>query len=304
MATKRRKNAQDGKDEADSPGNLTRKTQTDFTATNRGSAPMAGACREFAPDNLRCIRSIGAPLHPPMKTDRFFYSAAGAIMLLLTFTGFFAFFSAGKGFGGGEITPAIRGLVITHGVAITLWYVLFLVQSLLVASRNTRIHMKLGWSAIVLGLVIVGSGIPVAVKSVALNRGFVFFGMNYTDFLLVMLVELAAFAAFLSVGLLRRKRPEVHRPMMLLAGLSLLIGATTRIPFLVDLFGGGDARTAFFGPVYTLMVLLVVVRLATTRKLDRPLAIGSAAMMAAFLIAEVLSRTDAWRQATLALIGS
>ena len=92
--------------------------------------------------------------------------------------------------------------------------------------------------------------------------------------------------------------------MMLLAGLSLLIGATTRIPFLVDLFGGGDARTAFFGPVYTLMVLLVVVRLATTRKLDRPLAIGSAAMMATYVIAEILSRTGAWRQATLALIGS
>jgi len=237
-----------------------------------------------------------------MKTDRYFYSAAGAIMLLLTFIGFFAFFSAGKTAGGHELTPQIRGLVITHGVAITLWYVFFFVQSLLVASRNTRIHMKLGWGSIALGLVIIGSGIPVAVRSAALNPGFVFFGMNYTDFLLVMIVEVVTFAVFLSVGLIKRKRPEVHRPMMLLAGLSLLIGATTRIPFLVDLFGGGDSRMAFFGPVYALMVILVAVRFAMTRKLDRPLAIGSAAMMVVDLSAEMLSRTDAWRQIASGLV--
>lgn len=239
-----------------------------------------------------------------MKPDRFFYSAAGAIMLLLTFAGFFAFFTKGQGFGGGQITPAIRGIVITHGVAVTLWYVLFFVQSVLIASRNRQLHMKLGWSGVLLGLVIVVSGVPVAIRSVAHNTGFVFFGMNYTDFLLVMLVEIAAFAVFLSIGLLTRKRPSVHRPMMLLAGLSLLIGATTRIPLLFNLYGGPDSRTAFFGPVFTLMVLLIVVRLVATKKLDRPLAIGSVVMMAAFVVAEVLSRTDAWRQATLVLIGN
>jgi hypothetical protein len=239
-----------------------------------------------------------------MKPDRFFYSAAGAIMLLLTFIGFIAFYTAGKTASGSELTPEIRGLVIIHGVSITLWYVLFFVQSLLVASRNTRIHMKLGWSSVVLGLVIVGSGIPVAVRSAALNPGFAFFGMNYTDFLLVMLVELAAFGAFLSMGLLNRRRPEVHRPMMLLAGLSLLIGATTRIPFLVGLFGGWESRTAFFGPVYALMVLLIVVRFVATRKLDRPLAIGSVVMMVAFVVAEMLSRTDAWRPIAAAIIGN
>ncbi|HUG09629.1 MAG TPA: hypothetical protein VMM36_01385 [Opitutaceae bacterium] len=238
-----------------------------------------------------------------MKFDRYFYSAAAAIMLLLTFAGFFAFFTKGTGFGGGQITPAIRGVVITHGVAVTLWYVLFFVQSVLIASRNRQLHMKLGWSGVVLGLVIVISGVPVAIRSVALNTGFVFFGMNYTDFLLVMLVEIAAFAVFLSVGLFARKRPSVHRPMMLLAGLSLLIGATTRIPFLFNLYGGPDSRTAFFGPVFTLMVLFVAVRLAATRKLDRPLALGSALMMAAFVGAEILSRTDAWRQILVAIIG-
>lgn len=239
-----------------------------------------------------------------MKFDRYFYSAAAAIMLLLTFAGFFAFFTKGTGFGGVEITPAIRGIVITHGVAVTLWYVLFFVQSVLIASHNRQVHMKLGWSGLALGLVIVVSGIPVAIRSVAHNQGFVFFGMNYTDFLLVMLVEIAAFAVFLAVGLLTRKRPSVHRPMMLLAGLSLLIGATTRISFLFNLYGGPDSRMAFFGPVCTLMVLLIAARFVATKRLDRPLAIGSVATIVTYVSAEMLSRTDAWRQATLALIGN
>jgi uncharacterized membrane protein YraQ (UPF0718 family) len=106
------------------------------------------------------------------------------------------------------------------------------------------------------------------------------------------------------VGLLKRKRPEVHRPMMLLAGLSLLLGATTRIPFLVELFGGGESRMAFFGPVYALMLFIIVVRLAVTRRLDRPFAIGSVVMMVAFVVAEMLSRTDLWRTIAAAITKS
>jgi hypothetical protein len=52
------------------------------------------------------------------------------------------------------------------------------------------------------------------------------------------------------------------------------------------------------------MVLLIVVRLAVTRKLDRPFAIGSVAMMVAFVVAEMLSRTDLWRPIAAAMTKS
>jgi hypothetical protein len=37
-------------------------------------------------------------------------------------------------------------LVFVHGAAMTIWLMLFLVQSLLVPARKLRIHMKLGWA--------------------------------------------------------------------------------------------------------------------------------------------------------------
>jgi hypothetical protein len=47
---------------------------------------------------------------------------------------------------------------------------------------------------------------------------------------LVMLIEVALFTAFVLAGVLLRKRPKVHKAMMLLASLSILAGATVRMP--------------------------------------------------------------------------
>ncbi len=59
-----------------------------------------------------------------------------------------------------------------------------------------------------------------------------FFGMEYRRFLLIMFTEIAMYTVFVTVGVLARKRPKIHRPMMLLASLTILAGATARMPFL------------------------------------------------------------------------
>ena len=83
---------------------------------------------------------------------------------------------------------------------------------------------------------------------------------------------------------------------------SLLLGATTRIPSLVALFGGHDSRVAFFGPVFVLGALLILVRSLLTRKFDRWLATGHGVMVVAYLVAEQISRTEAWHQVAVALL--
>ncbi len=231
-----------------------------------------------------------------MNSDRVFYSTAAAINLIIMFVGFVAFYTSGRGEGGRVVDPGIMPVVIVHGMSITAWYVLSLVQSLLITAKNRRLHMKLGWSAVGLALVIAVSGVMVAVRSVRGSSGFVFFGMAYnSDFLLVMFAEIAVFTALVAAGLLLRKRPPIHRAMMLCASLSLLLGATTRIPSVVALFGGHSSRVAFFGPVFVLAAVLLVVRSAMTRKFDRGFATGYAVMVVVYLAAEQLSRTEAWR---------
>lgn len=238
-----------------------------------------------------------------MKTNRAFYSLAAALNLLVTFVGFMPFYTSGRGQNDRVIAPEIFTLVAVHGLAITAWYVLSLAQALLIATGNRRLHMKLGWSAVGLGIVIITSGVMVAIRSVQSAPGLVIFGMAYPDFLLVMFAEIAAFAAFLVTGLMTRKQPEIHRSMMLLASLSLLLGATARMPFLTELFGG-DNVLGFTGPVFALGLGILLLRLVVTRTLDRWFAAGHAWMMITYLGAEQLSRTDTWRHLATSILAS
>lgn len=240
-----------------------------------------------------------------MKSDRFFHATAAALNLVIMFVGFSAFYTSGHGEHGRIIAPAIYPLVLVHGMAVTAWYVLSLAQALLITVKNRRFHMKLGWAAAGLVPVVAVSGVLVAIRSAQGAPGFVFFGMNYQlDFLLVMLTEIAVFTGLVIAGILTRKRPEIHRAMMLSASLSLLLGATTRIPSLVSLFGGDASRVAFFGPVFVYAALLLLVRCLMTRSFDRWFATGYAVIVVVYLLAEQVSRTGAWHQMAAALLRS
>jgi hypothetical protein len=92
---------------------------------------------------------------------------------------------------------------------------------------------------------------------------------------------------------LNRKRPRIHRPMMMLASLVLVSGATARIAQLNSIFGL-HLWMALFGPLVALGALLLLVRAAMTRSVDRPLAVGLAIYAVVTLIAGRLAMTNMW----------
>jgi hypothetical protein len=233
-----------------------------------------------------------------VRIDRFFFSGAAGVFLALLLAGFHPFFLHGTHFDGSKIDPSIFWIVTVHGIAITAWFVLFLAQSLLIAVRNRRVHMTLGWSAIAIGIAVAGSGTLVAIRSVQLTPGFVFFNMEYPRFLLAMFMEMAMFTAFLASGIVTRKKPRVHRPMMLLTGLAILPGATSRIPMLYPVFGH-SGWVGLFGPAFCLGALLLLLRQTMTRKFDPWFAGGYAIWVIAYIASTNLSLTDTWsRMAT------
>lgn len=228
-----------------------------------------------------------------MKPDRFFYSAAGALFLAFTVIGFQHYIFAGKHFDGSPIDPTMLAIVVAHSSAIFAWFLLFFVQSVLVASRNRRVHMKLGWAAVAIAVTIVVTGPLVAFRSIRLVPSQVVFDWPGPQFLLIMYTEIALFAVFIAIGVLNRTRPRVHRPMMLLASLSIVSGATGRIAMVGSIFGLHQ-WIALFGPVVTLGVLLMLVRLAMTRRFEREFAVGFAAFVVVSLVVSRLAMTDVW----------
>jgi hypothetical protein len=228
-----------------------------------------------------------------MKPDRFFYTAAGAIFLVLIVLGFQQYIFHGKHSDGSPIAPVMLAIVVAHSSAIFLWFVGFFVQALLISTHNRRVHMTLGWGVVGIAALIVVTGPLVATRSLQVDPSQVIFDWPSRQFLLVMYTEIALFAAFVTMGVLNRKRPRVHRPMMLMASLAILSGATARIAQLGSVFGYHH-WIGLFGAVASLGALLLVVRAAMTRSFDRQFAMGLAAMVVVTLVAGRLAMTNMW----------
>ncbi|MGA8034726.1 MAG: hypothetical protein WA823_11355 [Candidatus Acidiferrales bacterium] len=229
-----------------------------------------------------------------MKKDPWFYSVTGALFIVLMLIGFRAFWLHGAGNSGRVIEPTIFRLDAVHGTAIATWFVLFFVQALLIGTRNRRVHFTLGWGAIAVGLTIAFTGSWVAIRSVQVSPPDLhFFGMLYWRFLSMMLMEIALFTAFVTIGILARKKPKIHRAAMLTASLCLLSGATARIPFFYLIFPP-TSWVGLFAPVFCIGAALLVIRSLLTRSFDRSFAVTYAALVVLFIASAELALTDAW----------
>jgi hypothetical protein len=238
----------------------------------------------------------GLPIHSRqtgIKPDRLFYTAAGAIFLLLTVIGFRHYIFGGKHDDGTPIDPSNLTTVIVHSSSIFAWYVMFLVQSLLISTHNRRLHMKLGCSVLVIASMIGLTGPLVAIRWTHLNPNTVVFDWTSLQFLLIMYAAIAMYVVFVTIGVLNRKRPRIHRPMMLLACLSMLTAATTRVPLINSVFGS-HTWTGLYGPVVSLGALLVLMRLAITRRIDRELAVAYGAFVVLTVAVSRLAVTNVW----------
>jgi hypothetical protein len=124
--------------------------------------------------------------------------------------------------------PPLTPLLLVHGIIGTAWIGLFLGQSLLVASHRIQLHKRLGivGGLSASGLVIVGTMTAVD----ALRRDVGPFGIDpRTWFLGVPLAGTVLFGVLVAVALTKRRSPETHRRLMLLATITLLNPALGRM---------------------------------------------------------------------------
>ncbi len=227
-----------------------------------------------------------------MKRDRFFYSATAAIFLVLILLGFQHYIFGARLADGSPINPPMLAAIVAHSTAVFAWYLLYFAQTLLIATRNRRVHAKLGWSVLLIAGAIAVTGPLAAFRETTIENATVF-DWPARPFLLVMLAEIALYLAFVTLGVLTRKQPRVHRPMMLLAGLSLISGATGRIPLVSSIFGLHQWM-ALFAPVAVLGGLFLLLRWAMTHSIDRVLAIGYAALVLSTLLVSRIAMTSLW----------
>lgn len=242
---------------------------------------------------------MNTPRPKTSPQERWFYFSASVTLLALTFIGFRMFYLEGRAFPGRPLTPPIRGLLIAHGIMMTVWILMAVVQPLLIATRHRRAHMTLGSIGAVLACAMVIVGVKVGIEAARFAPPQLrHFGLAPKEFMAVPVIGILNFAAFVLIGILARRRPDVHRPMMLLASLTVVSAALGRIPVLNAWYAGTWLEPIFTANLITVLlgVILLGAKCIVSRSFDRPFAMGVAGMTAFVVAISLGSKTQAWDQ--------
>lgn len=239
----------------------------------------------------------GAPLTRD-RMERMFYLLSGCVLLVVVALGFQQFYLHGRANNGGPVTQQIAPLVFLHGILMSGWIVLFVAQSSLIVRGNRKLHMSLGVAGAVLAACLVVVGLATAIASVHYNPEEYKHIWGARRFLSLMLANILGFGILAGIGLKYRRRPEVHRPMMLLATLFAAGPAGFfRIPWISGpVVGVIHTIFAVWVPMLALGILLLLLKWSMTRSFDRYVATGLIGIVLVCLVQFFVSTTAWWYQ--------
>jgi hypothetical protein len=227
------------------------------------------------------------------RTDAAFYLIMAIASTCLVFLGFARTYYLKPFFG----TPALRPLLHIHGAVFSVWMLIFVTQTALIASNRRSMHRRLGYAAGIFAVAMIVLGLLVAFNTARLGHGNAV--VDAETLFLISLGDIVTFAIFLGLGFLWRRTQEVHQRFMLLAVVAgLLSAAIPRAP----LIGGHPAAMGltglaflFAGPIYDLV----------TRRRIHPVYIWGCLFSLATIVPVriALGATPAWHHIAKWLVG-
>jgi len=174
------------------------------------------------------------------------------------------------------------------------WVILFLVQSILILTGRRRLHLVIGPLGGVLAAAIVILGITVAPLSVQFSPQIYATLGGPRPFLATMFVQMLSFGTLVGIGLVYRRRPEIHRPMMLLATVVIQSGSLGRFPYIQNL--AAFPPLYVWGPVLLFGGLLFVLQWGMNRTPNRWYLMGYAGMAVASFLSVAVGSSALWNR--------
>lgn len=138
-------------------------------------------------------------------------------------------------------TLDLHWLLHLHGVVFTSWLILLIAQATLVYRGRTDLHQKLGtYVGVGWGVLVFTVGLSVAFGTISPAVGREFNDLQgFLASFVITLPSMLAFGVLFGAALIYRKRPAVHKRLMIVATLALLSAATARLGrYLLGLSGG------------------------------------------------------------------
>lgn len=222
--------------------------------------------------------------------DRRLFAAAAILFPLTVLVGFAPTYYL-KGLFGGP--PLQSWLLHAHGLLMSAWVTLFVTQVWFISSKRVRLHRRLGYAGIGLGLLILPVGLITALRAAKYSSTFAPPGISPLAFIVVPAFDLLMFAGLFGAAIYYRRQPSTHKRLMLLTAINFLPPAIARISI--------PALTAtgplwFFGFPAVLALLCVVWDAWHNGRLNRVFLVGTAALIASYVVRLAIMGTEGWMQ--------
>jgi len=156
---------------------------------------------------------------------KYFYFFMSLVIVVVIVYGFS--FTIGKNL----IHPAVPRpwILYVHATVFSSWLVFFVVQSTLVRSRKVQWHRRMGLFGIALGTLIPIVGVSTAIAMGRFNTMSLHATHAESD-LIIPLFDMVCFTSTFPLAVYWRKKPELHRRLMLVATCALTAAGFGRFP--------------------------------------------------------------------------
>jgi hypothetical protein len=224
-----------------------------------------------------------------------FYVCMAGVFVLIAFGGFIPTYWAKM------LTGSFSGAPIhhIHGAFFFTWTLFFLVQTALVANGRVTDHRAWGLAGISLATAMAFTVVLLSIHSMKAAE-FINMGDQARRFSIVALSGLALFATFFTLAIIKSRRAEVHKRLMLLAMIPLMQAAMARVflTFFAPPGPLGPPPVFVAVPPGIFVDLLIVAAILYdwhTRGRPHPVyLIGGPAILAVQILCVPLSATAAW----------
>lgn len=200
-----------------------------------------------------------APNNILAKRSRYFLTAA-CLSLLIAIVGFLKTF----------FVPSVQGtftaplIIYLHGGFLFLWTIFLVVQAILIRRKKMRYHRLLGFGSLVLvacvAISTMASGVYVMKRDLAAGLGEVAISSLVGTFTTPLV-----FSILVAAGIYYRRKPEIHKRLMLLATIAIMWPAFFRFRHYFPAVPNSDLIFGVLLPNAMTLLLIVWERLTVKR---------------------------------------
>jgi hypothetical protein len=231
-----------------------------------------------------------------------FFLGTSMVLLAIVLAGFARTFYLRTLFG----APEMPLYLYVHGAILTGWYAWLIVQTSSVAARRVDLHRRFGLIGVGFGIAVLILG---ALTTLRFGPRLAQRGVNVearleflSEIVWANIQMLICFAAFLAAAVVYRRRPQIHKRLMLLASIGTIPPAASRI-FDWPIWGLGNNALL---PVLCTLALFVgalgLYDLRSLRSVHRVTLAGGGIVIASFAVSGlVMPKTEFGRSVVYAL---